>query len=366
MSATQFSEALKRSVRRGNLESQKVSTFGLVLEAIAESRWSDASELAEFFVTEAKVCWDLYRQWEKDLRVYLSRRGVSDFDLGELRAELAKITVLPDGTMFDPEALWDAFQTEIRAVRSACEVEKATEAKAAMTRAKELWRQTHDRDVDTVYGYVSEVSERFGEESVRDMWVEIMQPWFDARYDRFDIDTFDWSESLDVLLYLTFEAMRGHLVGPNRTGDIGFEELEDRFVFTFDPCGSGGRTVQGDDIEGTGPRMEHPYNWKTTEEAHDWNHFTPGVCLYCAHCIILTEQMPIDKFGYPVRVIDPPVYDSAHPGPQQCKWTVFKDPTTVPEELYERAGRRKPDQFGSSGLNGQKIFIGDITVRDPD
>jgi len=33
--------------------------------------------------------------------------------------------------------------------------------------------------------------------------------------------------------------------------------------------------------------------------------------------------------------------------PQKCKWTMYKDPTSVPEEFYERTGRRKPTIFGA-------------------
>src|SRR5215203_6737162 len=124
----------------------------------------------------------------------------------------------------------------------------------------------------------------------------------------------DWSSDvcssdlLETLMLVACEAMRGHLVGPERTGDMELVELEDRFVLRFDPCGSGQRTVRGDWIERTPARMEPPYNWAVTQEKHSWNHYTPGVCLYCSHCIILMEEMPMDRFGYPVRVIDPPTY----------------------------------------------------------
>jgi len=37
-------------------------------------------------------------------------------------------------------------------------------------------------------------------------------------------------------------------------------------------------------------------------------------------------------------VIDPPT----EPG-QSCTWTVYRDPSLVPAEAYERVGRRKPD-----------------------
>ena len=59
----------------------------------------------------------------------------------------------------------------------------------------------------------------------------------------------------------------------------------------------------------------------------------------------------MDRFGYPTRVIDPPVYPDTDKDPavrQKCQWSMYKDPTTVPEEYYERVGRKKPDVFGSS------------------
>jgi hypothetical protein len=61
------------------------------------------------------------------------------------------------------------------------------------------------------------------------------------------------------------------------------------------------------------------------------------------------EHMPMDRFGYPVRVVDPPVYgkNDASGAPMKCKWTMYKDPTSVPEEFYERSGRTKPAEFGS-------------------
>jgi len=182
------------------------------------------------------------------------------------------------------------------------------------------------------------------------MYERVLLPLFAWRYEKFDIDKHPWDEGLETLMYVACEAMRGHLVGPERTGDFELEELDDRFVLRFDPCGSGGRTMRGDWIEGTPARMEAPYNWRVAEEERDWNHYTKGVCLYCAHCIILMEHMPMDRFGYPVRVIDPPVYPDTDRDPnirQKCQWTMYKDPTAAPEEVYTRSGRTKPTSFGS-------------------
>ena len=171
---------------------------------------------------------------------------------------------------------------------------------------KETWRQCHDRDVDHTYALMSLVKEQLGEAAIRDMYDRVLLPLFVWRYEKFDIDKYPWDESLEILMLVACEAMRGHLVGPERTGDMELIELEDRYILRFDPCGSGQRTIRGDWIEGTPPRMEPPYDWTVTEEPHTWNHGTPGVCLYCTHCIILMEEMPMDRFGYPVRVVDPP------------------------------------------------------------
>lgn len=351
MTATMgFSELLQRRVRLGSWEEQKVSTYQKILEAFDEARWDDASELATYFVDEAAVCWQLYRQWLTDLQGFLRDEGVSEEDLTAIAARLTEVIVLPDGSRFDSEAHWERFNQLIGQVWEAAAAQDAAAARAAMEQAKEIWRQTHDRDVDSTYCYMSETAARFGDDAIPRMYERVLLPLFAWRYEKFDIDKYPWDEGLETLLYVACEAMRGHLSGPERRGDFELEEFDDRFVLRFDACGSGGRTVRGDWIEGTPPRMKAPYEWRVAEEERDWNHFTKGVCLYCAHCIILMEHMPIDRFGYPVRVIEPPVYPDTDRDPtkrQKCQWTMYKDPTQVPEEVYTRSGRVKPAAFGS-------------------
>ena len=66
----------------------------------------------------------------------------------------------------------------------------------------------------------------------------------------------------------------------------------------------------------------------------------------------------MDWFGYPVGVVERPSYptrdgirvDEASVDRQRCQWTMYKDPTTVPEEIYRRAGRTKPTAFGSDAM----------------
>jgi len=346
----EFSQVLGRRARLGAWEDQAVSTYRKVLRAIKEERWQEAADLASYFVDEAVVCWQLYRQWLADLEGYLRDRGVAQEELDALRDGLAELTRLPDGRTFDTHREWDTFNALIADVGAAAEARDAARATELMALAKETWRQTHDRDVDSTYAYMSEIATRFGDDAIPEMYERVLLPLFAWRYEKFDIDKHPWDEGLETLMYVACEAMRGHLVGPERTGDFELEELDDRFVLRFDPCGSGGRTIRGDWVEGTPARMEPPYKWRVSQEERDWNHYTKGVCLYCAHCIILMEHMPMDRFGYPVRVVDPPIYPDTDPDPavrQKCQWTMFKDPTKVPDELYTRSGRTKTNQFGS-------------------
>jgi hypothetical protein len=346
-----FHEALGRRVRLGSWQDQKVSTYRKIREALAERRWDEAAELASYFVDEANVCFTLYRQWLADLRGFLRDRGVAAADVERVDAEIVAKLTLPDGSPWHPRRQWDRFLGEVQRFQAHAYREQAEAALGTLDELKETWRQCHDRDVDHTYGLMSEIHVRFGDRGIREMWDRVLLPLFVWRYEKFDVDKHPWDEGLEVLMLVACEAMRGHLVGPERTGDFELEETDDRFILRFDPCGSGQRTIRGDWVEGTPPRMEPPYGWTVSTEELPHNHFTKGVCHYCTHCIVLMEEMPIDRFGYPVRVIDPPVYPDTDRDPerrQRCQWQMFKDPTAVPADYYERVGRTKPSAFGSS------------------
>jgi hypothetical protein len=318
-----YDEMLGRRTRTGDPFDQGISTYRKVGEALDEERWDDAARLTNFVVDEANVCFTLYRQWIGDLNGFLKDRDVDAATIQARNDQATALAVLPDGSPWQPRRHWDRFLAEVQSFTAATYREQADEARTRLDTMKETWRQCHDRDVDHTYALMSLVKEQLGENAIRDMFDRVLLPLFVWRYEKFDIDKYPWDESLEILMLVACEAMRGHLVGPERTGDMELVELEDRFVLSFDPCGSGGRTLRGDSIEGTPPRMQPPYGWTVTEEPHTWNHNTPGVCHYCTHCIILMEEMPMDRFGYPVRVVDPPVYDAEHTAAgvaQKCQW----------------------------------------------
>ena len=352
-----FSELLGRRVRLGSWEDQKISTYRKIREAAADGRWDDAAKLTNYFVDEARVCFAIYRQWIPDLRAFLAESGVPKDEIGAADAAIVAKLDLPDGSPWNPYRQWDAFIEQIEELVRALHREHPDEALVLLDEAKETWRRCHDRDVDHTYGLMSEIVAQLGESAIGRMWDKVLLPLFAWRYEKFDIDKHPWDEGLEVLMMVACEAMRGHLVGPERTGDFELVETDDRYILRFDPCGSGGRTLRGDTIEGTPSRMEQPYGWTASREPHPWNHFEAGVCHYCTHCIRLMEEMPIDRFGYPVRVIDPPHLGAtdADGKPEKCQWQMFKDPTKVPEEFYERVARKKPDAFGSRALGAPEL-----------
>ena len=146
--------------------------------------------------------------------------------------------------------------------------------------------------------------------------------------------------------------MRSYLSTPQRDGaPLEFEEHEDRWVVRFDPCGSGGRAMRGEPLEDAESRMEEPFDFRVIDGEYDWTDGKAGICVYCNHCQVLMQHWPMDRFGYPLRVVEPPTYppeDRVSGRSTKCQWTMYKDPTSAPPEVYERCGRTKPTSFGSS------------------
>jgi hypothetical protein len=344
---------LGRKIRGGPWRDQGISTYQKIRDAVADARWRDASELGEYFVTEAAVCFNLYRAWIVGLHDYLATRGTLPDELDAIEERIVTAVALPNGTRFDPGALWAQLNAEVGDFLRAAADADTSAALVILDQFVETWRRCHDRDVDHIGGLMNEVTTRYGESEIGPMYEHLLLPWFEARYSQFDVDKHSWEQAQTLNMMVAFEAMRGHLCGPGRRGDIEIEELPDRFVMRFDPCGSGGRMVRGCSVEETPPRMEHPYEWPVTQVPAPWNHGKPGVCTYCSHCIVLTEIMTIDAFGYPVRAVDPPRYgerDTATPA--KCSWSMFKDPSAIPDEYYVRVGRTKPERVGSKACGG--------------
>lgn len=341
-----WSTAVGKRLRLGTWEEKGVSTVARIADAVAGGRREEAAQLVDYFVEEARVCHVIYRVWRAGFDDWLATRGVPQAELAAERSRLADLLAFPDGAPFDPGPRWlalGALAGRLGAGLRGLEHDDAT-ALAELSVLRESWRQLHDRWADWMSGQLTFVADRFGEEAVGDCYRAVLAPYLEERYAPFDVRLQPYAETVERNLELAIESMRAHLCGPDRMGDVDVDERADRYVLSFDPCGSGARGQRGDPIEGTPSRSEPPYSFAVTTEPHDWAGNEVGVCLYCAHCVFALELWPMEQWGHPIRTIDPPLHpaETVEGRPEPCRWTIWKSLEDIPDEAYARVGRSRP------------------------
>lgn len=342
MSEMKFSEVLNKKIRKGDWSELLVSTFEKICNAIKEKRKEDAIELIDYFMEEARICYDIYVQWSGDFIRYIQDQpGVISGEIEGMSEDLIHL-LGENGVPFNSQERWVALHEKraglIRAIYGEAPIPQLLKD---MDDVRESWRKLHDKYVDYCYGILVYIANRFGEDKIETVYRDYaIGDLFDYRYSFFSPDK-NWEEAFPTLIYLSIESMRAHLCGPRRFGEMELTEDDEKVVIEFDACGSGGRTMRGDQVEGTPPRMEAPYHFRVTQEEYDWAWNEKGVCYYCAHCSILMENLPLEKFGYPVRVVESPTYPDRKDA--KCKWTHYKKIESVPKEVWTRHGMTKPD-----------------------
>jgi hypothetical protein len=299
-----------RAVRPGPWRAQAEPTPDLIEAALREGRDVDAVTLGRHLIVEAQEIHDLYTDWAAAVPRILAREGVAD---EELAGEVERLVALTGAE--DPAADWRGF---IAAIERFAQRPDA----AGLAAALQAWREAHDRHRDLVAGWIDVAVRHLGEERLGDVWRELMADGIEA-YGRYDPRSAPWAESFPFVVQTAIEGMHGHLGGPRGRGEVQVTEHDDRVVLEFAPCGSGGRIRAAE-------------QFAVTTGRHDWAWNEPGVCHYCVHCCVLMQLEPIDRLGFPVRVVDPPL----RPG-DPCSWTVYRDPAAVPEAAYRRVGRER-------------------------
>ena len=273
---------------------------------------------------------------------FLRDRDVDDEELASINEHILSLLRTPDDRAFHARRLWAEFEGKVCEFIQLCGREDSDGAREQLADIHRSWVTLHDHDVDHIYGLMDVIVRRWGEEALRDMWEHMVGGLFTSRYAKFDIAQYSWQESLPTNIYLAMEAMRGHLVGPGRRGNFEFEGDEDPYTFRFDPCGSGGHLLRGDqEVMKTPPRMEPPYNWAVLEEEHDFAWNKKGVCLYCTNCCVVMQLKPIENFGYPVRVVEPPTYPDRKDA--KCTWHVYQVRAKCPSVTTRTLVRRNPN-----------------------
>ena len=337
----EYDPELGRQKRSGDINDQLIPTYDKIIECINKGDRENAVAFIEFCDTENAVSYNMYLQWGNDAKRFLTDRGMEARDLEGICTDLAYLAnhfYNPDEPYDRDEELRKYHHHKALLIRSLNAPKEY--AIAQVEEFRRIWQTIHDRDVDFLSGLFNAIVQRHGEGALETMYRDyVIGDLFDDRYERFDVSNRDWKDNFDLLVYLSIESMRGHLTGPRRRGDMEVVDHGDRLEILFDPCGSGGRTSRGDHLAKTPSRHEAPFYYQPLEQEHDWAINKKGVCHYCAHCTILLEKIPMEKYGYPIRTVSPPLYPDNN---DKCSWSVYRDPRFVPEEIYARNGETKP------------------------
>jgi hypothetical protein len=299
------------------LAERAIPTKRLLLEALASGRFEEAARLADRLPAEWEEIRILYPEFLRRTIAELRRRVGDAMPLNRFERQLVEEL----GGDYEASPKQEQLDRESGDFAAMCAKGAATTADLEALFA--TWRQIHDRWRDLLSGVIDLGVELLGEERLGDLWAAIQKDEIEG-YKRYDPAQRPWAESFEEVVEIAISGMHGHMCGPKFDGEIGVVEDEDKVELRFSPCGSGGR-IRDEDRFGV------------TAGEYDWGWSKQGVCYYCVHCCVLQQLTPIDNFGTPVRVIEPPT----EPG-DSCSWTVYRSLDRVPDSAYEAVGRPRP------------------------
>jgi hypothetical protein len=301
-----------------------VPTQTLLRQALEANRHEDAASLVRRLPLEWEEIRFLYPEFLRRTISELRRRVGDSIPVERLHERLEAEL----GTDYVALQAQGRIDRELVALEDDCR--DRTASVDQVTLVFTTWRELHDKWRDLLATAIDLAAELLGEHQLGDLWAAVQKDEI-AGYARYDPASRPWRESFAEIVQGAITGMHGHLGGPKFSGDIEFFDHGDHVELRFAPCGSGGRLRQDS-------------RFGVTRERHDWAWNRVGVCYYCAHCCVLQQLTPIERFGIPVRVIDPPTSAG-----DSCSWRVYRSPDQVPDRAYLDVGRRPP-----SGRNSTK------------
>lgn len=368
----QFSPLLNRLIRQDAPEKLGEPTRPLLETAVREGRTEEAKQWVAYYFRELATVRDIFAVWDWYMvRYYVEKKGDDSAWEDLLQKSMAPWLSATMGVRGQP---FGRVYTDGRSARLTIpgltgvlylvEGDKRYDLTlGAPDRQKQEWanwhsdayaaidannldevnrllnvhfaeaRLIHDVMCDWAWALLTVIAREWGEAILDEVLRVTEEPWVTPRYEKLR------DMSSEEALRLTVEGMRGHLSGPGRVGTITVKEEDDRYVLSFDACGSGGRMRRGDPLVGSGSRLEPPYNFINIEGAYDWTWNRKGVCAYCAHCAVVNQILPIENLGRPMRLTEYP--ENAN---DPCRWTIYKDKDKFPDEAFTSVGKKREDK----------------------
>jgi len=191
-------------------------------------------------------------------------------------------------------------------------------AKKLATRMYEEFNYLHDGYMFWVSGLLTHIYHNYGIDAVEK--AEREAHTIEAR------TVFKPPEKTDLRSRVehTAKALRGHLQ------PLTIEEDDEKVVITMKPCGSGERIIQkgGYEPEAGLAKVKDPH--RVTWGMKDFP-------IYCVHCPVM-EMLTIENTGNfgPVHTVFEPMRLGF------CHFSFYKNPANIPEEFYNRLGKKKP------------------------
>lgn len=366
MSNLKYSELVKRLIRQDSPTELGEPTRPFIETAVRDHKSDEAIQWLDYYLTEQAAVVYLFSVWNWYMvRYYLDHKPESTLqDVMQLSMspwigttiglkgnpsatvtiedadvilnveqtkspiyiidEIDRYTILK-GSPEDHEHQHRAWRQEIESAIQNHDLQETVRLLDSLT---ETARLTHDIHADWAWALITLFIHEWGEPVLGEVLRVTEEPWVTVRYA--NLKDMSQEESLQ----LTVEGMRAHFTGPGRTGLVKIDDESDRWVMSFDACGSGGRMRRGDPIMGSGSRLEAPYNFLNIEGAYDWTWQEKDVCAYCSHCAMVNQILPIEGMEHPMRMVEYPKNPD-----DPCRWIIYKDENTYPDEAYTNVGK---------------------------
>jgi hypothetical protein len=225
---------------------------------------------------------------------------------------------MSDNRVFTDEELKEMGARTLDLVLEAIDKNDKGKAKELATRMYKEFNHLHDGYMIWVTGLLSYIYRKYGIDAVEE--AEREAHTIEAK------TVFKPSKKTDFRSRVEGIAggLRGHLQ------PITIEEDDEKVTLAMKPCGGGERIIQmgGYDPEVGLARVKepHPITWGMKDFP-----------IYCVHSPVM-EMLAIENTGDfgPVHFVSDPM------NMKSCHFALYKDPTDIPEEFYERIGKKKP------------------------
>jgi hypothetical protein len=194
-------------------------------------------------------------------------------------------------------------------------------AASLLDQAVERWRSLQDYSINWITSLLSFIGRELGEDAVEQALRRFGDEFIRARRDT----GVDWA-ALPA-------AARAKAVARSMVANFSECEVtedDEKITLSF-RCGSGGHLIDEGRYDGDDGYLILRERAARTFERDE-------LPVYCAHCSVNNQMQAVEWTGRPMTVEAPPTESGG-----RCVHHVYRDMDAIPDEVYRRIGKEKPD-----------------------